>query len=54
LLQKNQSGIYRQAEKLMDRETALKAIRENIKNKNLIKQKLVVKALIKQRCFFKI
>jgi predicted hydrolase (HD superfamily) len=42
LLQKYQRGSGRKAEEeLMDRETALKAIQENVKNENLIKHMLI-------------
>jgi hypothetical protein len=41
LLQKYQSGSGYQAGELMDREAALKAIQENVKNENLIKHMLI-------------
>jgi len=47
LLQEYQSGSGRQAEELMDRETALKAIQENVKNENLIKHMLATEAIMR-------
>jgi putative nucleotidyltransferase with HDIG domain len=47
LLQKYQNGSGCQAEELMDRETALKAIRENVKNENLIKHMLATEAIMR-------
>jgi len=47
LLQKYQSGSGQQAEELMDREAALKAIRENVKNENLIKHMLATEAIMR-------
>jgi putative nucleotidyltransferase with HDIG domain len=47
LLQKYQSGSGCQAEELMDREAALKAIRENVKNENLIKHMLATEAIMR-------
>jgi hypothetical protein len=40
-------GVGHQEERLMDRETALKAIQENEKNENLIKHMLAVKAIMR-------
>ena len=47
MLQKYQSGSGRQAEELMDREAALKAIHENVKNENLIKHMLATEAIMR-------
>jgi putative nucleotidyltransferase with HDIG domain len=47
LLQEYQSGSGRQAEELMDRESALKAIQENVKNENLIKHMLATEAIMR-------
>jgi putative nucleotidyltransferase with HDIG domain len=47
LLQKYESGSGRQAEELMDREAALKAIQENVKNENLIKHMLATEAIMR-------
>src|SRR5664280_2975061 len=44
---KYQSGSGRQAEELMDREAALKAIQENVKNENLIKHMLATEAIMR-------
>jgi putative nucleotidyltransferase with HDIG domain len=47
LLKKGQSGSGHHEEKFMDRESALKAITENVKNENLIKHMLATEAIMR-------